>query len=203
MSENAEDELIRSVALRNATAIQVAQRRVEEDLLRANQALAARTRELALTVSMMRATLESTADGILVTDGDGRILTFNQKFLEIWGLPHDTVASGVHGDLARSVAHLFEHPDGIMERIDSLYASNEPTLDTLALRDGRWFERFSRPQHIDGRSVGRVWSYRDVTARKHAEDALRDEARVLDLLNRTGSAVASTLELSTLLQTVT
>ncbi len=93
--------------------------------------------------------------------------------------------------------------NSVGERIASVYGTTESTLDTLQLRDGRWFERFSRPQHVDGTIVGRVWSYRDVTARKHAEEALRDEARVLDLLNQTGSAVASTLELDTLLQTVT
>jgi len=146
---------------------------VGEDLLRANEALEARTRELADALSVMKATLESTADGILVTDRAGRVTTFNQKFLEIWGLPQDTVAGGLHGELARRVAHLFGEPDAVVARIDSLYTSTAQALDTLPLSDGRWFERFSRPQYIDGQSVGRVWSYRDVSARKHAEDTLR------------------------------
>jgi PAS domain S-box-containing protein len=187
----------------DAQAILQARRRAEDDLLRANAALETRTRELAQTLSVMKATLESTADGILVTDVAGRVVTLNQKFLEIWGLPHDLVASGEHADLVRRVAHLFDHPETVAERIAAVYGTTESTLDTLQLRDGRCFERFSRPQHVDGKIVGRVWSYRDVTARKHAEEALRDEARVLDLLNQTGSAVASTLELEPLLQTVT
>jgi PAS domain S-box-containing protein len=186
-----------------AQAIRQARRRAEDDLLRANEALETRTRELAQTLSVMKATLESTADGILVSDVAGRVVTFNQKFLEIWGLPHDLVASGEHADLVRRVAHLFDRPETVAERIAAVYGTTESTLDTLQLRDGRWFERFSRPQQVDGRIVGRVWSYRDVTARRHAEEALRDEARVLDLLNQTGSAVASTLELEPLLQTVT
>jgi PAS domain S-box-containing protein len=173
VSEDSEDELLRSVALRNASAILLARHRVEEDLLRANEALEARTRELADALSVMKATLESTADGILVTDRTGRVTTFNQKFLEIWGLPHDTVAGGQHGELARRVAHLFNEPDAVFDRIDAVYSSTAQALDTLALSDGRWFERFSRPQYIDGQSVGRVWSYRDVSARKHAEDTLR------------------------------
>ena len=173
MSDDAEDELLRSVALRNASAILLARHRVEGDLLRANQALEARTRELADALSVMKATLESTADGILVTDNAGKVTTFNQKFLEIWGLPHDTVAGGHHGDLARQLAHLFPQPDEVVDRIDAVYGSTAPTLDTLLLADGRSFERFSRPQYIDGCSVGRVWSYRDITTRKHAEDALR------------------------------
>ncbi len=171
--EDSEDELLRSVALRNASAILLARHRVEEDLLRANEALEARTRELADALSVMKATLESTADGILVTDRDGRVTTFNQKFLEIWGLPQDTVAGGHHRELARRVAHLFSQPDAVFDRIDAVYSSTAQALDMLQLSDGRWFERFSRPQYIDGQSVGRVWSYRDVTARKHAEDTLR------------------------------
>jgi len=156
MSDDAEDELLRSVALRNASAILLARHRVEGDLLRANQALEARTRELADALSVMKATLESTADGILVTDNAGKVTTFNQKFLEIWGLPHDTVAGGHHGDLARQLAHLFPQPDEVVDRIDAVYGSTAPTLDTLLLADGRSFERFSRPQYIDGCSVGRV-----------------------------------------------
>ncbi|MGZ8261069.1 MAG: GAF domain-containing protein, partial [Caldimonas sp.] len=201
--ESDEDGQLRSVALRNAGAILLARRRAEEELLRANEALEARTRELAHTLSVMKATLESTADGILVTDVAGRVTAFNQKFLEIWYLPQDLVATGVHGDLVRKVSNLLLDPEAVAERIASVYGTSETTLDTLQLRDGRWFERYSRPQQIEGEIVGRVWSYRDITARKLAEEALRDEARVLDLLNRTGSAVASTLDLDKLLQTVT
>jgi PAS domain S-box-containing protein len=173
VSDDAEDDLLRSVALRNASAILLARQRVEEELLRANEALEARTRELADALSVMKATLESTADGILVTDRAGKVTNFNQKFLEIWGLPSDTVAGGQHGELARRVAHLFGAPGAVFDRIDAVYTSSEQALDTLALSDGRVFERFSRPQYIDGQSVGRVWSYRDVTARTHAEDTLR------------------------------
>lgn len=79
----------------------------------------------------------------------------------------------------------------------------EEAQDTLETIDGRVFERYSLPQRLDKQVVGRVWSYRDITARRRAEEAVLEEARVLDLLNRTGTAIASTLDLSTLLQTIT
>jgi len=199
-----EDEQLRSVALRNAGAILLARRRVEEELRRAKEALEAKTHELAHSLSVMQATLESTADGILVTDSNGRVTIFNQKFLEVWGLPRDEVEGHDHRHLVQRVSHLLCDPQGVAARIESVYASDAlETLDIVDLADGRSFERFSRPQYVQGHKVGRVWSYRDVTARKRAEDALLDEARVLDLLNRTGSAVASTLDLPKLLQTVT
>jgi PAS domain S-box-containing protein len=168
-----------------------------------DETLEARTRELAHALSLMQATFEATAEGLLVTDENGRVKAYNRKFLEIWSLSDAFVAGSTHAQLVAHVAHLFERPDALGARIADVYRSDDVTLDTLTLRDGRCFERFSCPQQIDGRPVGRVWSYRDVTARKQAEDALRDEARVLDLLHQTGSAVASTLDLPTVLQTVT
>ncbi|HET9206119.1 MAG TPA: ATP-binding protein, partial [Burkholderiaceae bacterium] len=87
---------------------------------------------------------------------------------------------------------------------ESLYAlPDTEALDVLEMTDGRVFERYSRPQWLDGRAVGRVWSYRDVTDRRRAEEAAREEARVLDLLNRTGAAITATLEIDMLLQKVT
>ena len=202
MSEDSEEEL-GSGARRKASAAGAARERADEDLRLANEALERRTRELAQALSLMQATFEATAEGILVTDDTGRVKAYNRKFLEIWSLSDASVAGRTHAELVERVAHLFERPDALGARIADVYRSPEVTLDTLTLRDGRYFERFSCPQQIDGLPVGRVWSYRDVTARKHAEDGLRDEARILDLLHQTGSAVASTLDLATVLQTVT
>ena len=73
----------------------------------------------------------------------------------------------------------------------------------IELSDGRVFERFSKIQNVNDRNVGRVWSYRDITDRRRTEEALRDERQVLEILNRTGTAMASTLDLQTLIQIVT
>ena len=88
MSEAPEHEelRLRAVALRNAEAIQVHRQRVEEDLRRTRNELESRTDELARSLAVMRATLESTADAILVTSETGRLVTFNQRFLDVWGL---------------------------------------------------------------------------------------------------------------------
>jgi PAS domain S-box-containing protein len=201
---DAEEDALRSVALRNANAILLARQRAEEALIQAKDDLELRTRELGHSLSLMQATLESTADGILVTSSGGRVVTFNEKFLEIWGLARVAVEGAAHADLVRMVGHLFRNPDTLAGRITEIYASPSlEVLDTLDLADGRVFELYSRPQYVDAKIVGRVWSYRDISARMRAQDAVREEARVLDLLNRTGTAIASTLELTTLLQTVT
>jgi signal transduction histidine kinase/ActR/RegA family two-component response regulator len=88
--------------------------------------------------------------------------------------------------------------------VHEIYASaGEETFDVLELVDGRVIERFSRIQVVDGRNVGRVWSFRDITLNRRAEEALREETRILELLNRTGTLLSSKLDLRGVVQAVT
>src|SRR5687767_10753570 len=86
-----EEKLLRSVALQNANAIPLARERAEGDLLAAKEALERKTEELAHSLAMMRATLESTTDGILVSDAHGKVTDFNRKYLEMWRIPPDVI----------------------------------------------------------------------------------------------------------------
>jgi PAS domain S-box-containing protein len=123
-----------------------------------------------LTVSVLQATLESTADGILVVDADRAIVAHNRRFGELWGLPDPLVAAN---DDAGWIAHVQEsltNPQQFVNRIRDLYADPDAeSFDVLTFKDGRVFERYSIPLRLDGRPVGRVWSFRDVTARRRAE----------------------------------
>ena len=94
-----EEKLLRSVALQNAQSILLARQRAEEELVRAKEALELKTEELARSLAMMRATLESTTDGILVTDGDGKVTGFNEKFVEMWRMPREVMDSKDHRQL--------------------------------------------------------------------------------------------------------
>lgn len=122
-------------------------------------------------LSLLRATLESTQDGILVVDRAGRIVTYNQRFCEIWGVSERVLKAGEDQVALVSVLDLIEDRDGFLRRVEELYAHPEAEAsDVLRLKDGRVLERFSRPQKLDDVVVGRVWSFRDVTRRHLAEE---------------------------------
>ncbi len=128
-------------------------------------------REASRSLSLLRATLESTADGILVVDLDGKILSFNQKMADMWGIPAEVFASGDDQRAIGAALDKLVHSDDFMAKVIELYRHpEEASYDVLELKDGRIFERYSQPQRIDDVAVGRVWSFRDVTARKRAEE---------------------------------
>ncbi|MDY0065123.1 MAG: response regulator [Steroidobacteraceae bacterium] len=147
-----------------------AHRRMEQKLLELNRALEQRTNELAYAAAMLRATLEATADAVLVTDAEARILEFNEKYLQLWGLDSAQVRSRRHGDVLRVIARSFADPAAFAARVEEICTSARPhSFDVLELADGRVIERFSTLQTVDGRDVGRVWSFRDVTEERRVQ----------------------------------
>jgi signal transduction histidine kinase/CheY-like chemotaxis protein len=136
--------------------------------------------ELQGALSLLTATLDSTDNGILVVDLDGKISSFNRKFVEMWSLPEDIVHSG---EDARAMAHAMTQlrdPGAWLSKVQDLYRDREATsFDVLEFRDGRVCERYSQPQKIGGVTVGRVWSFRDISERVRAERALRSSEEQL------------------------
>jgi PAS domain S-box-containing protein len=124
--------------------------------------------------SLLRATLESTADGILVVDLNGKILSFNQKMTEMFGVPADIFASGDDDKAITAALDQLANPAAFIEKVEDLYNHPEvASYDVLEMKDGRILERYSQPQLIDGVPVGRVWSFRDVTLRLRSEEQSR------------------------------
>jgi PAS domain S-box-containing protein len=151
--------------------------------------------EKARTVSLLQATLESTWDGILVVDRVGKVLSYNQKLLTVWGLPEIPVTTGDHNELLASVQHNVKDPMDLIECSRAI--QDRPDVvshDFLYYHDGRIVERYSQPFSIAGRNAGRAWSFRDITERRRAESALQNahtELAHISRVNTMGELAAS------------
>jgi two-component system NtrC family sensor kinase len=135
--------------------------------------------EIDKTLSLLSATLESTADGILVLDNSGRAVICNQKFVDLWQMPRSLVVSDDDGQTLKFVLEQLQDPSAFSIELNDLDTQFDiESYDILKTKDGRVIESHSQPQRVGGQSVGRVWSFREITERLAAEEALRSsEAR--------------------------
>ncbi len=128
-------------------------------------------------LSLLQATLDATAEGIMVVDKDDQIVSFNQRLSEMWGVPHSVLASGSRRKVTEFVSDQLMSPEEYRAQVERVYQDPESeSNDVLEFKDGRVFERVSRPQRVDGETVGRVWCFRDVTERKRLEERLSHQA---------------------------
>ena len=98
----------------------------------------------------LRAVLEATADGILVVDADGKVVTSNKRFAELWRIPEQLLATRDDRRLLDFVLEQLVDPDAFLARVRELYVSPSEQLDLLHFKDRRVFERFSEPLLREG-----------------------------------------------------
>ena len=121
-------------------------------------------------MSLLTAAFDSTADGLLVVDRQGKIVRYNERFVRMWRIPPEIVESRDDDRAIQFVLSQLAEPEAFRAKIRQLYADpGAEGFDTLRFRDGRIFERYSIPQRLRGEIVGRVWSFRDVSDRERAE----------------------------------
>jgi diguanylate cyclase (GGDEF)-like protein len=125
---------------------------------------------------VLRATIESTADGILVVDEEGRVAYANARFGEMWRIPKDLLAKGDDDQLLSYVLSQLDSPEAFLHKVKELYGTANEDLDVLSFKDGRVFERYSLPLMTDRAIGGRVWSFRDITERRELEEQLKHQA---------------------------
>jgi PAS domain S-box-containing protein len=193
--KESEDELGVLIDAFNEMLNQIEQREaaLQKSHIELEKRVAERTTELMNSLSLLRATLESTTDGILATDGSGHVTSFNEKFVEMWHIPPELLRSGTD-QTAKVVSSQLKDPDHFLARIRQVYSEPEKeTFDLLEFTDGKIFERYSKLQRVGDECVGRVWSFRDITERKRSEAELEQvHKQLVDSSRQAGMAEVAT-----------
>ncbi len=147
--------------------------------------------EVAKSASLTTATLESTSDGIFVVDRAGKVINYNQKFLDMWYIPETVIEERDEEVILAYLEDQLEDRTSFIERINWLRSNpDKDAFDVLEFRDGRIFERLTLPQRIGGTIIGRVWSFRDVTQQRSTLSALQvTQANYRSVVESTGDSI--------------
>jgi diguanylate cyclase (GGDEF)-like protein/PAS domain S-box-containing protein len=134
--------------------------------------------EIELSNTILKTEQEVSPDAILVVDDNARIISYNQRFIELWRLPEQMVRARLDAPVLQAVIAQVEHPEIFAERVKYLYQHrDEKSREEIKLKDGQIIDRYSAPITAeDGKYYGRVWYFHDITERKKAEDQIRNLA---------------------------
>lgn len=151
-----------------------------------------RTNDLAKSLSLLNATLDSTADGIIAIQFSGQVASHNRQFAEMWDVPKELLDHPDKDELLKFLAEKTVHPEKFIQKPQDMNVGGE-FFDVILLKSGQTFERYVKPQFVEGAQVGVVINFRDITARKQSEAKLAEaNERLLSTSRQAGMAEVAT-----------
>ena len=131
--------------------------------------------------NLLRGTLESTVDGILVVNEKGRISHVNKRFAEIWDISENICRQQIDEKLLDHIGNLLKNPSIFLNKLQNPCPDKQDSSDILYFKKGKILEVYSQPLIREGRFAGQVWSFHDITKQKQAEEALNRAHNELEM----------------------
>jgi two-component system sensor histidine kinase/response regulator len=150
-----------------------------EDLSREVEQLRAELAASKAQQALFAATLESAEEGVIALQFDSKGLFYNTAFARMWDLPQDLAGPMPREQLVPFQAAQVKDAELFLAQIDA-YDRDAEDFNLVELLDGRLLERRARPQRVQGRTVGRVITYRDITRRMQFEHKMIFNQAVLE-----------------------
>jgi diguanylate cyclase (GGDEF)-like protein/PAS domain S-box-containing protein len=162
------------VPIRNKNGSVIKLMGITEDVTKQKRA----QEEIELANTILRTEQEVSPDAILVVNENGKIISYNQQFIDLWQLPAEMVKARLDAPVLQTVISQVENPEIFAERVKHLYQyRDEKSREEIHLKDGKIIDRYSAPiTTVDGKYYGRVWYFQDITERKKAEELIHNLA---------------------------
>lgn len=157
----------------------------DQDRLLIERSLEISSHELKGLIALLQATLDSTDEGILVTNAEGKIVNHNRRFQEIWQIPEEILHTHDSQKAIDLITEKILDPDDFRKHISSISAAAVGDMSYIVkFKDGRTVELNAHPHMLEGKSIGYVWSFRDITKHLKTEEELTAKLKALERLNK-------------------